>query len=103
DPLVTGVQTCALPISYTRGLPLLMVPTTLLAMVDSSVGGKVGVNHPKAKNLIGAFHQPIGVWIDTAVLATLPDREYRSGLAEIVKYGVILDAELLAYLESRAD
>src|SRR5216683_1624775 len=89
--------------TYARGLPLLMVPTTLLAMVDSSVGGKVGVNHPKAKNLIGAFHQPIGVWIDTATLATLPEREYRSGLAEVVKYGVILDADLFASLESGAD
>ncbi len=88
--------------TYNRGLPLLMVPTTLLAMVDSSVGGKVGVNHPKAKNLIGAFHQPVGVWIDTAVLTTLPDREYRSGLAEVVKYGVILDADLFAYLEAHA-
>jgi 3-dehydroquinate synthase len=89
--------------TFARGLPLLMVPTTLLAMVDSSVGGKVGVNHPKAKNLIGAFHQPKGVWIDTAALATLPDREYRSGLAEVVKYGVILDAELFAFLEANAD
>src|SRR5262249_22715002 len=89
--------------TYARGLPLLMVPTTLLAMVDSSVGGKTGVNHPKAKNLIGAFHQPVGVWIDTAQLATLPEREYRSGLAEVVKYGVILDAELFAYLEAHAD
>ena len=80
-----------------------MVPTTLLAMVDSSVGGKVGVNHPKAKNLIGAFHQPIGVWIDTALLATLPDREYRSGLAEVVKYGVIGDAEFFALLETHAE
>jgi len=80
-----------------------MIPTTLLAMVDSSVGGKAGVNHPKAKNLIGAFHQPVGVWIDTAVLATLPDREYRSGLAEVVKYGAILDAELFGYLEANAD
>jgi 3-dehydroquinate synthase len=89
--------------TFSRGLPLVMVPTTLLAMVDSSVGGKVGINHPKAKNLIGAFHQPIGVWIDTAVLETLPDREYRSGLAEVVKYGVILDADLFAYLERNAD
>jgi 3-dehydroquinate synthase len=89
--------------TYARGLPLLMVPTTLLAMVDSSVGGKVGVNHPKAKNLVGAFHEPIGVWIDTATLATLPDREYRSGLAEVVKYGVILDAELFEYLEGQAE
>jgi len=88
--------------TFARGLPLLMVPTTLLAMVDSSVGGKVGVNHPRAKNLIGAFHQPAGVWIDIAHLETLPPREYRSGLAEVVKYGVILDAELFAYLESNA-
>src|SRR5207302_4955644 len=85
--------------TYNRGLPLLMVPTTLLAMVDSSVGGKVGVNHPRAKNLIGAFHQPVGVWIDTAALATLPEREYRSGLAEVVKYGVILDADFFAWQE----
>jgi 3-dehydroquinate synthase len=88
--------------TWNRGLPLLMVPTTLLAMVDSSVGGKVGINHPRGKNLIGAFHQPIGVWIDTAFLRTLPDREYRSGLAEVLKYGVILDAELFAYLEQQA-
>jgi 3-dehydroquinate synthase len=89
--------------TYARGLALLMVPTTLLAMVDSSVGGKVGVNHPVAKNLIGAFHQPVGVWIDTATLATLAERDYRSGLAEVVKYGVTLDAELFTYLEARAD
>ncbi len=88
--------------TYNRGLPLLMVPTTLLAMVDSSVGGKVAVNHPRAKNLIGAFHQPAGVWIDTAALDTLPDREYRSGLAEVVKYGVILDADFFAWLEANA-
>lgn len=88
--------------TWNRGLPLLMVPTTLLAMVDSSVGGKVGINHPRGKNLIGAFHQPAGVWIDIDSLATLPDREYRSGLAEVVKYGVILDAELFAYLEQHA-
>jgi 3-dehydroquinate synthase len=80
-----------------------MVPTTLLAMVDSSVGGKVGVNHARGKNLIGAFHQPVGVWIDTATLATLPEREYRSGLAEVVKYGVILDADFFAWLEANVD
>lgn len=88
--------------TYARGLPLLMVPTTLLAMVDSSVGGKVGVNLPQGKNLVGAFHQPVGVWIDTASLATLPDREFRSGLAEVVKYGVILDGEFFAWLESNS-
>jgi 3-dehydroquinate synthase len=68
-------------------------------MVDSSVGGKTGINHPRGKNLIGAFHQPVGVIIDLETLKTLPDREYRSGLAEVVKYGVILDAEFFAYLE----
>jgi len=89
--------------TYARGLPLLMVPTTLLAQVDSSVGGKVGVNHPRAKNIIGAFHQPVGVWIDTASLDTLPAREIRCGLAEVVKYGVILDPEFFASLEAEAD
>jgi 3-dehydroquinate synthase len=89
--------------TYARGLPLLMIPTTLLAMVDSSVGGKVAVNLPRAKNMVGTFHQPIGVWIDTASLDTLPDREYRSGLAEVVKYGVILDADFFAELEANAD
>lgn len=88
--------------TYNRGLPLVMVPTTLLAMVDSSVGGKTGVNHPKGKNLIGAFHQPAGVWIDSASLGTLPDREYRSGLAEVVKYGVILDEPFFTHLEGLA-
>jgi 3-dehydroquinate synthase len=80
-----------------------MVPTTLLAQVDSSVGGKVGINHPKAKNIIGAFHQPLGVWIDTKSLKTLPDRELRCGLAEVVKYGVILDGDFFTDLEARAD
>src|SRR5260370_27397912 len=75
---------------------------TLVGMGDSSVGGKVGVNHPKAKNLIGAFRRPLGLWIDIAVLATLPAREYQSGLAEVVKYGMILDAEFFAYLEANA-
>jgi len=89
--------------TFNRGLPLLMVPTSLLAMVDSSVGGKVGVNHSRAKNLIGAFHQPVGVWIDTATLSTLPEREYRSGLAEVVKYGVILDADFFNWQEAHTD
>jgi 3-dehydroquinate synthase len=89
--------------TYNRGLPLFMVPTTLLAMVDSSVGGKVGINHPLGKNLIGAFHQPVGVWIDASALDTLPEREYRSGLAEVVKYGVIMDADFFAWQEQNAD
>jgi 3-dehydroquinate synthase len=85
--------------TYNRGLPLVMVPTTLLAQVDSSVGGKVGINFPGAKNIIGSFHQPSAVWIDTETLSTLPDRELSCGLAEVVKYGVILDADFFAYLE----
>ncbi len=89
--------------TYARGVPLLMLPTSLLAMVDSAVGGKVGVNHPRAKNIIGAFHQPAGVWIDTETLETLPGRELRCGLAEVIKYGVILDAHFFSYLEENAD
>ncbi len=89
--------------SFNRGLPLIMVPTTLLAQVDSSVGGKTGINHPQGKNLIGAFHQPIGVWIDLESLDTLPSREFRSGLAEVLKYGVIQDAPFFDYLETNAD
>ena len=89
--------------TFNRGLPFIQVPTTLLADVDSSVGGKVGINHPSAKNLIGAFHQPFGVLIDTDCLKTLPRREYRSGLAEIVKYGVILDAPFFEWLEAKAE
>lgn len=76
-----------------------MVPTTLLAQVDSSVGGKTGINRPHGKNLVGAFHQPSGVIADTATLATLPVRQYRAGLAEVVKYGVILDGALFELLE----
>ena len=89
--------------TYNRGLPLVMVPTSLLAMVDSSVGGKTGINHPQGKNLIGAFHQPSTVWIDTAFLDTLPEREFLSGLAEVVKYGIILDSDFFSYLESNAN
>lgn len=85
--------------TFARGLPFVQIPTTLLAAVDSSVGGKVGVNLPGAKNMVGAFWQPRGVLIDTDSLATLPDREYRSGLAEVVKYGVILDATFFEFLE----
>jgi 3-dehydroquinate synthase len=86
--------------TYARGLRFLQVPTSLLAQVDSSVGGKVGINLPDAKNMVGAFLQPLGVLIDTATLDTLPANEYRSGLAEVVKYGVILDAQLFDHLEA---
>jgi 3-dehydroquinate synthase len=89
--------------TYARGIPLLMVPTSLLAQVDSAVGGKVGVNHPRCKNVIGSFYQPVGVWVDTDTLATLPPRELRCGLAEVVKYGVILDSDFFKYLEANAD
>jgi 3-dehydroquinate synthase len=89
--------------TFARGLRFFQAPTTLLAQVDSSVGGKVGVNLEGAKNMVGAFWQPSGVLIDTSVLATLPDREYRAGLAEVVKYGVILDAAFFESLEADAD
>lgn len=88
--------------TYTRGVSFVQIPTTLLAHVDSSVGGKVGVNLPQAKNMLGAFWQPLAVLIDTNTLKTLPEREYRSGLAEVVKYGVILDADFFGYLEEHA-
>ncbi len=85
---------------YMRGIAFIQVPTTLLAQVDSSVGGKTGVNHTSAKNLIGAFHQPRLVLIDTDTLTTLPDRELQAGLAEIIKYGAIADPEFFSWLES---
>ncbi|MGZ0171041.1 MAG: 3-dehydroquinate synthase [Planctomycetales bacterium] len=100
---VIGDASGFLAATYNRGVPFVQVPTTLLADVDSSVGGKVGVNLAAAKNLIGSFYQPLGVFIDTAVLSTLPDRDYRSGLAEVVKYGVILDAEFFEFLEQNVD
>jgi len=84
---------------YMRGVAFIQVPTTLLAQVDSSVGGKTGVNHPQGKNLIGAFHQPKIVLIDTDTLTTLPDRELRAGLAEVIKHGAIADHEFFAWLE----
>jgi 3-dehydroquinate synthase len=85
---------------YQRGVDYVQVPTTLLAQVDSSVGGKTGVNHPGGKNLIGAFHQPIAVLADTDTLQTLPDRELRAGLAEVIKYGLIQDIQFFAWLEA---
>jgi len=88
---------------FMRGIAFVQVPTTLLAQVDSSVGGKTGFNHARGKNLIGAFHQPRAVWVDLTTLATLPDREYRAGLAEVVKYGPIADAAFFDWLEAHAD
>ncbi|WP_145258580.1 3-dehydroquinate synthase [Planctomycetes bacterium Pan216] len=85
--------------SYARGIDFVQVPTTLLAMVDASVGGKVAVDHPRAKNMIGAFHQPTLVVCDLALLDSLPERDFRAGLAEVVKYGVIMDEEFFAWLE----
>jgi len=89
--------------TWMRGVDFVQLPTTLLAMVDSSVGGKTGVNIAAGKNLVGAFHQPRAVFIDTATLATLPGREYAAGLAEVVKYGAIGDADFFAWLEANAD
>jgi 3-dehydroquinate synthase len=89
--------------TYLRGVEFLQVPTTLLAMVDSSVGGKTAVNLPQGKNLVGVFHQPSRVVADLSTLATLPAREYASGLAEVVKYGVIKDARLFEVLDASAD
>jgi len=88
---------------YMRGVAFIQVPTTLLAQVDSSVGGKTGVNHLHGKNLIGAFHQPRLVVIDTDTLATLPDRELKAGLAEVIKHGVIADADYFGWLEGNMD
>ncbi len=88
--------------TWLRGIAVVQVPTTLLAMVDAAIGGKTGVNHPGGKNLIGAFHQPRLVLIDPTTLATLPPREFRAGMAEVIKYGVIGDPELFAALEAAA-
>ena len=89
--------------TYMRGVDFIQVPTTLLSQVDSSVGGKTGVNHPRGKNLIGAFHQPRCVLIDTDTLATLPGRELSAGLAEVIKYGAIVDPIFLAWLEDNIE
>jgi 3-dehydroquinate synthase len=89
--------------SYQRGVDLVQIPTTLLAQVDSSVGGKTAVNHPRAKNMIGAFHQPTCVLADTDTLETLPSRELGAGIAEIIKYGLIEDAEFFAWIEQNVE
>ncbi len=89
--------------TFLRGIPYIQIPTTLLAQVDSSVGGKTGVNHPLGKNLIGAFHQPHLVCIDPQTLSSLPEREYRSGLYEVIKYGLIRDRRFFEFLESSLD
>jgi 3-dehydroquinate synthase len=89
--------------TYLRGMPFVQIPTTLLAQVDSSVGGKTAVNHPRGKNLIGAFYQPRAVIIDVALLSSLPRRELVAGLAEVIKYGIIEDPVLFAGLEEKLD
>jgi 3-dehydroquinate synthase len=96
---VVGDMTGFAAAAYQRGVDFVQVPTTLLAQVDSSVGGKTGVNHPLGKNMIGAFHQPRCVIADTDTLDTLPDRELSAGLAEVIKYGLINDAPFFIWLE----
>jgi 3-dehydroquinate synthase len=97
---VIGDMTGFAAATWLRGIAFVQIPTSLLAMVDASIGGKTGVNHPQGKNLIGAFHQPNLVVIDPLVLKTLPTREFRAGMAEVIKYGVIWDGELFAQLEA---
>ncbi len=89
--------------TFLRGIPFVQVPTTLLAQVDSSVGGKTGINHALGKNLIGSFYQPSMVLIDTETLTTLPDREYLSGLAEVLKYGIVCDRDFFVFLENNVE
>lgn len=100
---VTGDLVGYVAASLHRGIPLVHLPTSLLAMIDSSIGGKVGVNHPAGKNLLGAFYQPEAIFTDIDFLQTLPETEYRNGLAEAVKYAVILDPDLFAFLEQQRD
>jgi 3-dehydroquinate synthase len=89
--------------TYMRGVPFVQIPTTLLAQVDSSVGGKTAINHPLGKNMIGAFYQPQSVLADTATLSTLPQRELSAGLAEVIKHGAIIDTEFFSWLEAHMD
>jgi 3-dehydroquinate synthase len=100
---VVGDMTGFAAACYMRGVPFVQVPTTLLAQVDSSVGGKTGINHPLGKNMVGAFHQPLRVVCDLATLTTLPAREFSAGLAEIIKYGPIADMAFLDWIESNLD
>lgn len=100
---VVGDMTGFAAAAFMRGVPFVQVPTTLLAQVDSSVGGKTGINHPLGKNMIGAFHQPVAVVADLDVLVTLPTRELRAGLAEVIKYGPIADADFLDWTEAQLD
>jgi len=100
---VIGDMTGFAAASYQRGVNFIQIPTTVMSMVDSSVGGKTGVNHPSGKNMIGAFYQPRCVLIDTETLGTLPDREYVSGLAEVVKYGLIRDPAFFQWMEDNVD
>jgi len=100
---VVGDMTGFAAASYMRGVPFVQVPTTLLAQVDSSVGGKTGINHPLGKNMVGAFHQPQMVVCDLDALKTLPAKEVSAGLAEVIKYGPIADMEFLAWIESNMD
>ena len=100
---VIGDMTGFAAASYQRGVHFVQIPTTVMAMVDSSVGGKTGVNHPAGKNMIGAFYQPRCVLVDTDTLSTLPDREYASGMAEVVKYGLIRDADFFEWQERNVD
>ncbi|ERN41985.1 3-dehydroquinate synthase [Rubidibacter lacunae KORDI 51-2] len=97
---VIGDMTGFAAATWLRGVRVVQVPTSLLAMVDAAIGGKTGVNHPRGKNLIGAFHQPSAVAIDPDVLRTLPAREWRAGMAEVIKYGIIWDRELFERLEA---
>ncbi|MFQ3234735.1 MAG: 3-dehydroquinate synthase, partial [Paraglaciecola sp.] len=100
---VVGDLTGFVAASFQRGMPFIQIPTTLLSQVDSSVGGKTAVNHPLGKNMVGAFYQPKAVFIDPSTLQTLPTREFCAGMAEVIKYGIIYDADFFTWLEDNHD